>query len=706
MASPSRHFRPRRLVLACLASCSATGALAQAQLDPVTITGRVTPTVNAAGWGDIPLAKLPLQAGVFTAERLLDRGATRLSDLTAFDPAVSDAYNAEGYWDQLTVRGYVIDNRFNYRRDGLPINAETSIPLDNKAQVEVLKGLSGMQAGTSAPGGLVNLVVKRPGDVPLRRAALDWRERGTVTGAVDIADRVGADRAFGVRVNAAAAQLDPLVRDSKGSRQSLAVAADWRIGSGTLLEAEVETSHRSQPSQAAFSMLGDVVPAPDDPRRNLNDQPWSLPVVLDGDTASLRWRQQLSADWRFTAHGATQRLRSDDRIAFPFGCTAADGTYYDNRYCPDGSFDLYDFRSENERRRTDALDLSVQGTFDSGPLRHAMTFGVLNSRVKNRFQKQAFNYVGTVRPGEVTQDNPTADGDSTNRDERSTEWYARDAIAFAERWTAWLGVRHTRLHRRATLTDGTTQDDFRDSFTTPFAALSVAYAPDQLAYASWGRGIESLVAPRLPIYANAGQAVTLQSRQVEFGLKGSHATLEWNAALFDIDRPVAADIPDGTQLLSRPDGTQRHRGLEASLAWRQGPWALRGGGQWLRAAREDSGDASINGRQPANVSKRTLALQAEHRVDALRGLTLEAAARYSSRRFVDPGNTASIPGYTVFDLAARQAVPVGGQTVTWRAGIDNLSDKRAWRESPFQFGHVYLYPLRPRTAWMGLQVDL
>lgn len=81
---------------------------------------------------------------------------------------MSDAYNTEGYWDNLTVRGFVIDNRFNYRRDGLPINAETSIPLDNKAQIEVLKGTSGLQAGTSAPGGLVNYVVKRPLAEPLR----------------------------------------------------------------------------------------------------------------------------------------------------------------------------------------------------------------------------------------------------------------------------------------------------------------------------------------------------------------------------------------------------------------------------------------------------------------------------------------------------------------------------------------------------------
>jgi iron complex outermembrane receptor protein len=60
------------------------------------------------------------------------------------------------------MRGFTLDNRFNYRRDGLPISAETSLPLDNKERIEILKGTSGIQAGTSAPGGLVNYVIKRP----------------------------------------------------------------------------------------------------------------------------------------------------------------------------------------------------------------------------------------------------------------------------------------------------------------------------------------------------------------------------------------------------------------------------------------------------------------------------------------------------------------------------------------------------------------
>ena len=293
------RFSRSALTLAAAAACCATAPASWAQADTktasnttqlgvVTVSGRADPLPAVGGWGDIPLSKLPFQASVFGAELLRERGAQRLSDITRLDPSVSDAYNTEGYWDYLTVRGFVIDNRFNYRRDGLPINAETSIPLDNKERIEVLKGTSGLQAGTSAPGGLVNLVVKRPLDTPLRQAQLSWREKGSVGASVDISQRFGSDQAFGLRLNAAAGQLSPQLRNAKGERHVLALAGDWRLGSQTLIEAEFETSHRSQPSVPGFSLLGNSLPAAGDPRINLNNQPWSQPVVLDGDTASLR----------------------------------------------------------------------------------------------------------------------------------------------------------------------------------------------------------------------------------------------------------------------------------------------------------------------------------------------------------------------------------------------------------------------------------
>ncbi|MDQ6679682.1 MAG: TonB-dependent siderophore receptor, partial [Pseudomonadota bacterium] len=665
MAHRSTSFlSSRALCAAAFFTASAASAQpATTQLAPVTISGRAPVAAGVSGFGEVPLAKVPIQASVYTAESLRNAGVERLADLSRIDPAITDAYNSEGYIDYLTVRGFVLDNRFNFRRDGLPINAETSIPLDNKSRLEVLKGTSGMQSGTSAPGGLVNYVVKRPLAAPLRSALLSWREAGSVLGAVDLSQRFGPNQAFGVRLNAALEHIEPKVRSTRGERNLFALAGDWRLGADTLLEAELEQSHRSQPSQAAFSLLGNAVPVPTDPRINLNNQPWSLPVVFDATTASLRLQQRLNADWRVTAHAATQQLRTDDREAFPFGCTdpnpAPDGTYYPDRYCPNGTFDLYDFRSENERRRLDAFDVALQGRFATGPVSHALTTGVLRSTVRNRFQTGAYNFAGTgnVDGTAVTPAAPEPTNEGTNRDERSTELYLRDAITVNERLTAWLGLRHTRLDRRSVGTEGTAPTDYRQAFTAPWLALSYALSNDHLLYASWGQGVESEVAPNLPRFINRGQPLpALKSRQFEVGVKGASENVSWGIAGFEIVRPAFNDIGAcdvDASCIHRVDGNARHRGVEATGQAHAGAWTVDGGAQWLHARREGSADATLDGLKPTNVPAFTLKLQAGYSLAQIAGLSVRGGLVRESSRIVLPDNSTSIPGWNRFDLGAR-----------------------------------------------------
>ena len=716
----SSLIRPalRPVALACLALLTPIAGAQEAAeaLPAITVTGQA-PTARAevGGFGTVPLARTPLSATVIPEGELKDRGATRIADAVSLDAAVSDSYNSQGYWDFLSVRGFVLDNRFNYRRDGLPINAETSIPLDNKAALEVLKGTSGIQAGTSAPGGLVNLVVKRP-EGRVRSVELGWRSRNTVGVAADIGERFGMDERFGLRVNAAYEHLDSPLRSDTGHRRLLAVAGDWRLAPATTVEAEVETSRRSQPSQPAFSLLGDTLPAPTNPRINLNNQAWSQPVVMDALTASLRVRHQLDADWRLTAHLGTQRLDSDDRLAYPFG--VFDPITYDcnpcDRYAPDGSFTYWQFISDNERRRTHALDLYAEGRFSAAGLQHNLTSGVLFSRYRARFQDQIFDIAGTGTVDGNTQVPPSAGGidPSTNRTERSTEFYVRDAVELSPRWIAWLGLRHTRLQRESIRTSGEPRaTDYSQSVTTPWLALSHEFATGHVAYASWGQGIESEVAPNRARYANAGQALpSLKSEQVEIGLKANGTNLGWNLALFQVERPLFGDLDgactDSDPCTRRADGEARHRGVEGSIRWDHGAWRLNAGAMWLHARREGAADASLNGKRPTNVPAHTVKAGVEYRVTALPGLRLAGAMVHEGDRMVLADNSVHIPSWTRFDVGLVHQQRVAGTAFTWRAGIDNLTDKRAWREAPFQFGHAYLYPLAPRTFRVSLQADL
>jgi iron complex outermembrane recepter protein len=698
---------PHRLIPFTLLAL-ASAAQAQSAPERIVVTGRAAPQV--AGFGTAPLAQSPFQASVIGADVLAEAGGDSLAAVTRLDAGVSDAYNAEGYWSALTVRGFVLDLRANYRRDGLPINAETAILLANKDRIEVLKGTSGVQAGISAPGGLVNLVVKRPA-ARVRDARLEAQQGGTLIAAVDLAERFGEGHRFGLRVNALAADLAPTTRNATGSRRLLALAGDWQLSPDGRLEAEFETSRQRQPSVPAFSLRGDVLPDAGgvDPRLNLNNQPWSLPVVLEGNTLSLRWRQRLASDWQFTVHGASQQLRSADRVAFPFGCyDAVADRYYADRYCPDGSFDLYDFRSEGERRRTDALDLQWAGSVRTGGVTHDLAAGVLLTRREDRFQGQAFNYAGPGRDDgtAVTPAAPDLTDANTNRDERSTEFYLRDAMQLAPAWSLWAGLRHTRLARASLRTDDTQPTSYRQSFVTPWLGLGWRPVTTTLVYASWGQGVETEVAPNRARYVNAGQALpAIKSRQWEAGVKLARNGLEAGAALFDIVRPLAVDVGDcdvDGSCERRIDGDQRHRGVELNLAQRWRRWAVQGGAMFLEARREQAAAAADNGLAPVNVPRRALKARLSHDLAAVPGLQLQAALVHEGPRQVLPDNSLQAPAWTRLDLGVRWMMRHSNVDWTLRAAIDNVANERAWRETPQQFGHVWLFPLAPRTWRVSL----
>ncbi|SDX50931.1 iron complex outermembrane recepter protein [Variovorax sp. YR634] len=681
----------------------------QAALPEVTVNdAAAAPQADVSGFGDVPLRELPISATVIDSKQLRDSGARRLADLTQFDASVTDAYNSAGYWDYLTVRGFVLDNRFNYRREGLPISAETSIPLDNKERVEILRGTSGIQAGTSAPGGLVNYVVKRPTEQDLRTVRIETTSRGSVLGALDLGGRFGEDRQFGYRLNVASENLKPLTHNLDGNRNLFSLAADWRITRDSVLEFEIEQSRKTQPSQNGYSLLGNVLPAPVDPRINLNNQPWSQPSVFKALTGTVRFSQALNADWRWSAQIGQQRLKSDDRLAYAFGCSA-EGNY--DRYCSDGTFDVYDFRSDNERRTQTAGSLNLKGNVMTGSVRHELGFGLLQSRVRNRFDNQAYNYAGTgnIWGTAVVPASPDATTPQTNRDERSAELSVQDAIRWNDRFTTWLGVRHTRLDRSSIGNDGSSPTGYKQDVTTPWIAASYTIQPGLLAYASWGKGVESQVVPnRVSQYSNAGQALpALTSRQWELGLKGGSEAFNWQVAWFDISRPMTNIDLCGAYCEVHNDGRAVHRGLEAGAQWSQGPWRIGGSVAVIDAKRRGStANPALNGQSPTNVPKEVLRAQAAYRVASVPGLEIAGQLSYEGRRNVLPDGSITLPSWTRVDAVLRYDTKLRGVNTSWTLAVDNLFDRRYWKESPYQFSHVYLFPGAPRTLRLGLSVAL
>jgi iron complex outermembrane recepter protein len=663
--------------------------------------------LSVGGFGDVPLRETPISATVIDSAQIKSSGAQKLADVYKFDASISDAYNAVGYIDYATVRGFVIDNKTNIRRDGLPISGDTAIGLANKDRIEILKGTSGIQAGTSAPGGLVNYVIKRPTLQPIRSVDFSADSNGQLGAALDLGGRFGEGSAQGYRLSVAADRLQSAAPGTRGSRQQLALALDSRIGRSGWLEAEFEYSRQSQPNVPGLSILGNTgVLPPANPQLNLNRQAWSQPTEFEGLTGSLRYSQAINDRWQWSAHLGSQRLKTNDRIAFPFGCTDSNGIdYFADRFCPNGDADIYDFRSEGERRKKSAAQFKLDGSLQTGALQHALSLGVLQSSGRIQTPDSAYNTSGTLNLAHPTQPIPAdpslTQAGNTQR-EKTTEFFATDMIAWSAHLKTWLGLRHTRLHRN----DAQNATRYRQSFSTPWLAASYQVQGHTL-YASHGYGIESRVTPNLPAYgAQAGLPLAAQrSRQTEFGIKslwkGISSPTETALTLFDTRRPLADD--SGASLVF--DGQQRHIGLEASASHAQGAWQLGASATIIRARRENSAlNASLNGLRPTNVPSHILRLHAAYRIAP--SWQLSAHVSHEGRRAILPDNSLLLPAWTRVDASLAWQQRAFGRQSTLRLSINHLLGKRYFQESPHQFGHAYLFPAAPRSLRVSLSTAL
>jgi iron complex outermembrane receptor protein len=710
MANHSPFLKATR-VHAAVAMCIASCASAWAQQNPTEITIVDKLPARVSGFGDVPAQELPFSTTTITNATLQDIGARRVSDALRLDASVSDSYNSPAYWDMLSVRGFTLDNRYNYRREGLPISAETMIPMDNKERIELLKGTSGIQAGTSSPGGLVNYVVKRApsnAEQTIRTMTLSYGQGNNRSIAADLGGRFGEVAEFGYRFNIAHEELNPYVRNTQGHRNLVALAMDWRLKPGTVVDFEFEQSHREQIGINGYSLLGGTLPAPADPRINLTRQPWSLPGVFDAMTGSVRVRQELDAGWRWTTQYGAQRLKTNDRLTFGYGC-GLPADY--SQYCANGNFALYDFRSNNERRLTDSFESEVSGQLEISGLKHTLTAGFLRQRQLDRLppnQSYALiNEAGNVATPFSSTPNPNFSTVNTNRSEYSTELSLKDHIELTTSTAVWAGLRHVMFNRSSERNDPNDPNhkSYIGHINAPWLGVSTKLSKT-LIYASHGHGVENFVAPNnyLSYWGNAGKQLGVgRSRQTEAGIRNlnSQSAMQWNATVFQIARPLAYDDGNGSRLL---DGKQTHQGIELGANWTQRQWKLGVTAQRLHAEISDAvQNPSLVGTTPLNVPEFVLRGMTEYRYTNIPGLRTGMRVSHEGQRRVTEDGSIELPAWTTFDATAHYDTKVNNVASTWTFAIDNLADKRYWRESPKQFGHYYLYPGAPRTLRATVQ---
>nr|WP_265733141.1 TonB-dependent receptor [Acinetobacter baumannii] len=79
-------------------------------------------------------------------------------------------------------------------------------------------------------------------------------------------------------------------------------------------------------------------------------------------------------------------------------------------------------------------------------------------------------------------------------------------------------------------------------------------------------------------------------------------------------------------------------------------------------------------------------------------LRLLSGIQYSSSKYANKEGTAKVGGYSVFNIGAAYKTNFAGHDTTFRFNIDNLFNKKYWRDVGAFMGDDYLFLGNPRTA--------
>lgn len=686
--------------------------LAPVQVSEVYSEGYQVEHASVAGFAPAPLLDTPASIAVFSKQLLADRQVRTLSEVLQSDASVGESYAPIGYYENVNVRGFELNAASSYKINGQTIAGEQNVALENKQQVELLKGLSGLQSGVAEPGGLINYVTKRPEDV--RSVTLSSNEQGERYIATDLGGWFGSERQFGVRANLAHEDIRSYVDHADGKRDFASLAFDWQITPDAVLQLDAEYQQREQRSVPGYQLLGSSsLPHDIDPHDRLAYQQWAKPVTIDSLNLGGRFDYRFSDNWTGSLSASRSKVVIDDYSSFAWGCYGAPScatSSVPNHFSPEGDYDIYDYRSPDDTRRTDEAQAALNGRFEAMGLGHDLTVGASAQR-RTLDQRPYFNeMIGSGNIYQPTPVLPPSDktvGDSTRRlDSRQYGLFANDRISFNEQWQTVLGARLVRLDEKTFNEQGDPGRHTRDYQLLPNAALIYKPRPDISVYTSYSKGISSGgTAPWFASNTAEILAPTL-SHQLELGIKRDWQRLSLSAALFQLRQAYQYSRPDGVGNFTYvQQGQQKNIGLELGASgWLSERLQINASAAAIRARVKNSGTADYEDHQAINVPNFRAAVQADYSLP-IPGLALLGGARYSASKYANQAGTVEVGSYAVFDLGSRYSTRIGGYDTVLRLMVDNVFDKRYWRDADEYLGDGYLFQGAPRTARVSASVS-
>lgn len=649
-----------------------------------------TPDVNAGALGVRGMQDLPFSIGSYTTDTIESQRARTALDVLRNDPSVSPVtYGAS--FDGVAVRGFSANTFNNVRRDGLLANVYADVPLENKDRIDVLKGVSGFLYGVGDPSGLVNYVIKRPTRDRLLSLTGEIRSQSGYYANVDAGGPLNEGQ-LGYRLNAAKEKVGDFTHPGDLDREFVSGALDVKLNRDSMLQLDFDYQQKSQSASASLGprLDGTLVPASSVDPRTLIGQPWARYKSRSWN-AGARLDYALNADWTFTSqlgYGSTFRnaLFNNVNTVALNGNVLSGGVSY-----------------EGEEYRVISGQVFATGKLALAGFNHELVGGYSYSKMdypEGPYTRLPDQIANIYHPVSTPDPHLPSDTGLPTAHSIQHSLFVSDTIALSEAWSALLGARYIDYvnDKPRDYPDSGVRLHYATATTVPTVSILFKPASHTTAYATYTKGFEQ--GAYAPNWANNAyeRLDPITSRQYEIGLKSSIIRgMQLSAAVFDIDKPLQA--VSSVDNVFKTKGRQQHRGVELAAngqITRQLSGIL--GLAWLDAKQHETGDASVDGKRPANVARFQSSMFLDYRFDETPGLSLNAAYYHMGNRPLNGADSIMVDSFTRWDLGATYTTRVFDKPSVVRLTVQNVANKRYWES--VVYGTVGM--AQPRTVRLSL----
>ncbi|WP_407155288.1 TonB-dependent siderophore receptor [Bradyrhizobium sp. STM 3557] len=646
----SAEHRAATATPAALSGGGARGETAYGHVDGYVATRSGTGTKT-----DALLIETPMAVSVVTQDQMRAQAVQNIPQAVRYTSgARAETTGADGRFDYVYVRGFLADLYLDGMRMFTTGFSTSIIDPYSLERLEVLHGPASILYGQASPGGLVEMISKRPTEDPYREMFLSTGSYGRVQGGVDLSGPIDKDKQFLYRLTAQGFDVGTQVDDTKYKRVMIAPSLTWRPDNQTTIT--FLGTHQNDPNAGFFNLLpksgiGTLFPLP-----NGQYIPTSFyPGVPSVDHES-RERSQIGylAEHRFdNLFAVRQNVRYTD-------ITNSITTIYPNGQPPrDPNSLARSAFTENEHLRTFQIDNQLEAKFALGPFTHTTLFGVdyQNGNYGNRSGSGSAPEISVTNPNYNTP--ISIPFTSTNRQNfDQVGLYAQDEIKL-DHWVALLDLRWDRATQNSltqSLSTGATTASSQTSNDALTKRGALLYKFDN-GIAPYIQYTESFQPQITGLVRNGNSLVPTTGQQEEAGIKYQpDAKFLYSVAAFNLLQQHVTTPDLSNPLYVVQTGAIRSRGIELEGKTEiNRSLSLLASYTYLDQVITRTNVAGATGRHPVGMPMHSASLWADYTFHGgqLDGFGIAGGIRYLGD---SAGNTAgasvlNVPAVTLFDAA-------------------------------------------------------